>query len=60
MAQQRRIHLQCQERQEIRVKFPYQEDPLEEDMATNVSILAWEILWTEEPSGPLIHGVTKS
>ena len=24
-------------------------DPLEEDMATRSSILAWEILWTEEP-----------
>ena len=27
------------------------EDPLEEDMATHSSILAWEILWTEEPGG---------
>ena len=26
-----------------------QEDPLEEGMATHSSILAWEILWTEEP-----------
>ena len=26
-----------------------QEDPLEKDMATHSSILAWEILWTEEP-----------
>ena len=26
-----------------------QEDPLEEDMATLSSILAWEIPWTEEP-----------
>ena len=25
------------------------EDPLEEDMATHSSILAWEIPWTEEP-----------
>ena len=25
--------------------------PLEEEMATHSSILAWEILWTEEPSG---------
>ena len=25
-----------------------QEDPLEEEMATHSSILAWEILWTEE------------
>ena len=28
-----------------------QEDPLEEEMATYSSILAWEIPWTEEPSG---------
>ena len=27
------------------------EDPLEEEMATYSSILAWEISWTEEPSG---------
>ena len=26
-----------------------QEDPLEKEMATHSSILAWEILWTEEP-----------
>ena len=26
-----------------------QEDPLEEDMATHSSILAWRIQWTEEP-----------
>jgi len=27
------------------------EDPLEEEMATHCSILAWEIPWTEEPCG---------
>ena len=27
------------------------EDPLEEEMATHSSILAWEIPWTEDPSG---------
>ena len=26
-----------------------QEDPLEKEMATHSSILAWEISWTEEP-----------
>ena len=26
-----------------------QEDPLEEEMATHTSILAWKIPWTEEP-----------
>jgi len=28
-----------------------QEDPLEKDMATYPSILAWRIPWTEEPGG---------
>ena len=27
------------------------EDALEEEMTTHSSILAWEIPWTEEPSG---------
>ena len=27
------------------------EDPLEKEMATHSSILAWRIPWTEEPSG---------
>jgi len=29
--------------------FMDQEDPLEKGMATHSSILAWRILWTEEP-----------
>jgi len=28
-----------------------QEDPLEKGMAIHSSILAWRILWTEEPGG---------
>ena len=39
--------------------IPGQEDPLEKDMATHSSILAWETLWTEEPGGPQSMGVTK-
>ena len=35
--------------QETRVQFLGQEDPLEKEMATHSSILAWEIPWTEEP-----------
>ena len=35
------------------------EDPLEEEMATHSSSLAWEITWTEEPGGAIVHGVTK-
>ena len=26
-----------------------QEDPLEEEMATHSSVLAWEVPWTEDP-----------
>ena len=33
------------------VRFPGQEDPLEEGMATHSSLLAWRIPWTEEPGG---------
>ena len=33
---------------EIRVRSLGQEDPLDEDMATHSSILAWIIPWTEE------------
>ena len=29
-------------------------------MVTYASILAWEIPWTEEPSGVQVHGVTKT
>ena len=35
------------------------EDPLEKEMATHSSTLAWRIPWTAEPSG-LLHGVAKS
>ena len=33
---------------------------LEEEMATHSSILAWEILWTEEPGGLQSRGLQKS
>ena len=36
--------------QETRVRPLGQEDPLEEEMATHSSILAWELPWAEEPS----------
>ena len=42
--------------QEIRVASLGQEDPLEKEMATHSSILAWEIPWTEEPT---THGVSR-
>ena len=28
-----------------------QDDPLEEEVATHSSVLAWRIIWTEEPDG---------
>ena len=34
--------------QETRVRLLGREDPLEKEMATNSSILAWRIPWTEE------------
>ena len=35
--------------QETRVQCLGLEDPLEKEMATHFSILAWRISWTEEP-----------
>ena len=35
----------------MRVLSLGQEDPLEEEMATPSSILAWRIPWTKEPGG---------
>ena len=40
-----------QETQETWVPSLGQEDPLEEEMATHSSILAWKILWTETLGG---------
>ena len=37
--------------QEMRVRSLGWDDPLEEEMATHSSILAWRIPWTEEPGG---------
>ena len=35
------------------------EDPLEKEMATHSSTIAWKIPWTEEPGGlHTVHGVT--
>ena len=37
--------------QETQIQSLGGEDPLEKGMATHSSILAWEIPWTEEPTG---------
>ena len=46
--------------QESRVRSLGQEDPLEKEMATDSSILLWEISWTEEPGGLQSLGFQKS
>ena len=51
MAQQGKYLPVMQETQEMWVRSLGWEDPLEKDMATPSSILAWKIPWTEEPSG---------
>ena len=40
-----------QKLQETQVWSLGQKDPLEEEMATHSSVLAWKIPWTEEPGG---------
>ena len=45
-----------QETRETRVRSLGQKDPLEEDMATHSSILAWRIPWTEELGGLQLIG----
>ena len=42
------------------VQFLRQEDPLEKEMATHSSILAWTIPWTEEPGGLQFVGCKES
>ena len=46
--------------QETWVQSLSQEDPLEKEMVTHSSILAWGISWTEEPGGPQCMGLQKS
>ena len=46
--------------QETCVQSLSQEDPLEKELATYSDILAWEMLWTEEPGGLESIGSQKS
>ena len=46
--------------QETWVQSLDREDPLEKEMATHFTILAWEIPWIEEPGGLQSMGVAKS
>ena len=47
-------------KQEMHVRFLGEEDPLEKEMATHSSILAWEIPWMEEPGGLQSMGLQES
>ena len=51
VAQWQRSHLPMQTMQETMVRSLGPEDPLEKEMATCSSILAWRVAWTEEPGG---------
>ena len=44
---------------EMQVRSLGGEDPLEQEMATHSSSLAWNIPRAEEPGGLAVHGVTK-
>ena len=46
--------------QETWVQSLGSEDPLEKEMTTHSSILAWRILWTEESSMGLVHEVARA
>ena len=45
---------------EAQVQSLGQEDPLEKELVTHSSILAWRIPWTEEPGGATVYGVAES
>ena len=40
--------------------FKNMEDPLEEEMTTYSSILAWEVPWTEQPGGLQSTGLQRA
>ena len=48
-----------QETQETWVRCLGQEDALEEEMATHSSIIAWRIVWPEEPGGLQFIGLQR-
>ena len=49
-----------QEAQEMRVRSLGWEDPLEEEMTTYSSILAWKTPWTEEPGELQFTGLQRT
>ena len=52
--------LPMEEMQETCVLSLGQEDPLEEEIATHPSVLAWVIPWTEKPGGLQSMGLQES
>ena len=44
-------------KQESQIHSLDQENPLEKELATHSSVLAWDIPWTEEPGGLQSMGV---
>jgi len=46
--------------QEMQIQSLGREDPLEKEMATHSSIIAWEMPWTEKPHGLQSTGVQMS
>ena len=55
----KRTCLSVQETQETWVRSLGQEDPLEKEMATHSSILAWKMPWTRGAQWAIFHGVAK-
>ena len=60
MTQQVKNMSAMQETQEMQVRYLGREDPLEVEMATHSSILAWQIPWREAWWATTVHGVSKS
>ena len=54
-----RIHLPMQKTEETLVRSLGWKDPLEEEMATHSSLLAWRIPWTERPGGLQTMGLQR-
>ena len=60
IAQQVKHPLAMSEMQEMWVQSLGEEDPLEEEIATHSSMLAWKIPWAEESGGLQSTGSQKS
>ena len=60
MAQWSRTHLPMQEMQEPQVQSLVGKEPLEKEMATHSSVLAWDNPMDRGAWWAIVHGVTKS